>query len=77
MVEAAAPAATLSICRIRDHRRRTSAAGPSALDPSGSPAATQAREKEIDEETIARIFATEAEQGESISHGELKQRLGP
>ena len=33
-------------------------------------------EEEVDEETIARILAAEAEQGESISHGELKQRLG-
>jgi hypothetical protein len=35
-----------------------------------------APEEEVDEETIARILAAEAEQGESISHGELKQRLG-
>ena len=33
-------------------------------------------EEEVDEETITRILAAEAEQGESISHGELKQRLG-
>ena len=33
-------------------------------------------EEEVDEETIARILAAEAEQGERISHGELKQRLG-
>ena len=33
-------------------------------------------EEEVDEETIARILAAEAEQGESISHGGLKQRLG-
>ena len=31
--------------------------------------------EEVDEETIARILAAEAEQGESISHGELKHRL--
>jgi hypothetical protein len=36
----------------------------------------EAPEEEVDEETIARILAAEAEQGESISHGELKQRLG-
>ena len=35
-----------------------------------------APEEEVDEETIARVLAAEAEQGESISHGELKQRLG-
>jgi hypothetical protein len=32
-------------------------------------------EEEVDEETTARIQAAEAEPGESISHGELKQRL--
>ena len=32
--------------------------------------------EEVDQETIARILAAEAEQGETISHGELKQRLG-
>ena len=36
----------------------------------------EAGEEEVDEETVARILAAEAEQGESISHGELKQRLG-
>ncbi len=36
----------------------------------------EAPEDEVDEETIARILAAEAEQGENISHGELKQRLG-
>ncbi|MGD0872077.1 MAG: hypothetical protein ABSB88_21220 [Bryobacteraceae bacterium] len=36
----------------------------------------EAPEEEVDEGTIARILAAEAEQGESISHGELKQRLG-
>ena len=35
-----------------------------------------APEEEIDEGTTARIFAAEAERGEIISHGELKQRLG-
>ena len=33
-------------------------------------------EEEVDEETAARILAAESELGESISHGELKQRLG-
>jgi hypothetical protein len=33
-------------------------------------------EEEVDEETIARVLAAQAEQGKSISHGELKQRLG-
>jgi hypothetical protein len=36
----------------------------------------EAPEEEVDEETAARILAAEAEQGQSISHGELKQRLG-
>jgi hypothetical protein len=30
----------------------------------------------VDEETTARILVAEAEQGESMSHEELKQRLG-
>jgi hypothetical protein len=33
-------------------------------------------EEDVGDETVARILAAEAEQGESISHGELKQRLG-
>ena len=32
--------------------------------------------EEADEETVARILAAEAEQGEMVSHGELKRRLG-
>ena len=36
----------------------------------------EAPEEDVDEETAARILAAEAEQGESISHGELKQQLG-
>ena len=36
----------------------------------------EAPEEEVDEETIARILAAEAEPGESISHRELKHRLG-
>jgi hypothetical protein len=35
-----------------------------------------ASEEEVDEDTTARILAAEAERGESISHAELKQRLG-
>lgn len=35
-----------------------------------------APEEEVDEETAARILAAEAERGENISHGELKQQLG-
>ena len=68
------------------YRRLASAAGPRALDPLGPAQPTsddefarrlaEAPEEEVDEETIARILAAEAEQGESISHGELKQRLG-
>jgi hypothetical protein len=33
-------------------------------------------EEEADDETVARILAAEAEQGESVPHGALKQRLG-
>ena len=36
---------------------------------------TEAPEEEVDEETTARILAAEAEQGDSISHGELKRQL--
>ena len=36
----------------------------------------EATEEEVDKETIARILAAEAEPGEIISHGELKQQLG-
>ncbi|MFN0171534.1 MAG: hypothetical protein ACKV22_34385 [Bryobacteraceae bacterium] len=36
----------------------------------------EAPEEDADEPTIARILAAEAEQGESLSYGELKQRLG-
>jgi hypothetical protein len=36
----------------------------------------EAPEEEVDEETVARILDAEAEQGEMLSHGELKQRLG-
>ena len=36
----------------------------------------EAPEDEVDEETIARILAADAEQGESLSHGDMKQRLG-
>ena len=35
-----------------------------------------APEEEVDEETTARILAAEAEEGETISHGELLRRLG-
>jgi hypothetical protein len=36
----------------------------------------EAPEEEVDEETIARTLAAEGENGESISHAEMKQRLG-
>jgi hypothetical protein len=36
----------------------------------------EAPEEEVDEETAVRLLAAEAEQGEVISHDELKQRLG-
>ena len=35
-----------------------------------------APEEEVDEGTAARILAAEAERGEIVSHGELRQRLG-
>ena len=36
----------------------------------------EASEEEVDQETMARILAAEGEKGESISHEEMKQRLG-
>ncbi len=36
----------------------------------------EAPEEEADQETVARILAAEAEQGEMVTHGELKRRLG-
>jgi hypothetical protein len=36
----------------------------------------EAPEEDVDEETAARILAAEAEQGDLVQHGELKQRLG-
>ena len=36
----------------------------------------EAPDEEVDEGTAARLLAAEAEPGESISHSELKQRLG-
>ena len=36
----------------------------------------EAPEEEVDAETVARILAAEAEPGDTISHSELKQRLG-
>ena len=35
----------------------------------------EAPEEQVDEETVAAILAAEAEQGEVISHDELKRRL--
>ena len=32
--------------------------------------------EEVDEETVARVLAAEAEHGEILSHAEMKQRLG-
>ena len=36
----------------------------------------EAPEEEVDDETVARILAAGAEQGETISHDALKRRLG-
>ena len=36
----------------------------------------EAPEEHVDEETVDAILAAEAEQGEVISHDELKRRLG-
>ncbi len=36
----------------------------------------EAPDETVDEETIDRLLAAEVEPGESISHGDLKRRLG-
>ena len=36
----------------------------------------EAPEEDVDEETTARLLAAQAEEGETISHGELLRRLG-
>ena len=35
-----------------------------------------APEEDLDDETVARILAAEAEHGEMASHGDVKRRLG-
>jgi hypothetical protein len=35
-----------------------------------------APEEDVDEETVARVLAAEAEEGEMVSHAELKRQLG-
>jgi len=35
-----------------------------------------APEEEADEVTVSRVLAAEAEQGDTVSHGEMKRRLG-
>jgi hypothetical protein len=36
----------------------------------------EAQEEDVAEETTARILSAEAEEGEIVSHADLKQRLG-
>ena len=36
----------------------------------------EAPDEETDEETIIRVLAAEAEQGENVTHEDLKRRLG-
>ena len=50
--------------------------GQSVSDEEFARRLAEVPEEEADEETVARILAAEAEQGETISHGELKRRLG-
>ena len=50
--------------------------GQSVNDEQFARRLVEVPEEEVDDETVSRILAAEAEQGESISHGELKQRLG-
>ena len=50
--------------------------GQSVSDEEFARRLAEAPEEEADEETVTRILAAEAEQGEVVSHGELKRRLG-
>jgi len=59
------------------HALLTLLAPPEAIsDEEFSRRLAMAPEEEVDAATAARIFAAEAERGDNISHGELKQRLG-
>jgi hypothetical protein len=59
------------------HALLTLLAPPQAInDDEFARRLAEAPEEEVDDETTARILAAEAEQGETISHGELKHRLG-
>jgi hypothetical protein len=51
--------------------------GQSISDEEFARRLAEAPDEEADDETVARILAAEAEQGKIVSHGELKQRLGP
>jgi hypothetical protein len=51
-------------------------AGQSMSDEEFALRLAEAPEEEAGEETVARILAAEAEQGEMVAHGELKRRLG-
>ena len=50
--------------------------GQSISDEEFARRLAEAPEEEADDETVARVLAAEADQGEIVSHGELKQRLG-
>jgi len=50
--------------------------GQSLSDEEFARRLAETSEEEADEETVARVLAAEAEQGEIVSHGELKRRLG-
>ncbi len=58
------------------HALLTLLAPESISDEAFARRLAEAPEEEVDRETAARVFAAEAEAGETISHGELKQRLG-
>lgn len=62
---------------LQVHALLTLLAAPQAIsDEEFARRLAMAPEEEVDEETMARILAAEAEEGESISHAEMKQRLG-
>jgi hypothetical protein len=49
---------------------------PSISDGEFARLLAETPEEDVDEQTAARVLASEAEPGETISHGELKRRLG-
>jgi hypothetical protein len=58
------------------HALLTLLAPPALTDEEFTRFLAEAPEEEVDEETVASVLAAEAEEGDILSHGELKHRLG-